>query len=78
MSCRIRRTSSGACSARSSASRSRTCPYGDRLAALREAKVGLWDVIRSAERNTSSDSQIREAEAHDLAALIADMPDLGA
>ncbi|MGQ2934502.1 MAG: DNA-deoxyinosine glycosylase [Sphingopyxis sp.] len=51
-------------------------PYGDRLAALREAKVGLWDVIRSAERNTSSDSQIREAEAHDLAALIADMPDL--
>jgi len=51
-------------------------PYGDRLAALREAKVGLWDVIRSAERHTSSDSQIREAEAHDLAALIADMPDL--
>ncbi|HWW55292.1 MAG TPA: DNA-deoxyinosine glycosylase [Sphingopyxis sp.] len=51
-------------------------PYDDRLAALREEKVGLWDVIRSAERHTSSDSLIREAEAHDLAALIADLPDL--
>ncbi|MGN7929752.1 DNA-deoxyinosine glycosylase [Sphingopyxis sp. 22461] len=51
-------------------------PYADRLAALREAKVGLWDVIRSAERHMSSDNQIREAEAHDLAALIADMPNL--
>ena len=51
-------------------------PYGDRLTALREAKVGLWDVIRSAERHTSSDSLIREAEAHDLAELIADLPDL--
>jgi hypoxanthine-DNA glycosylase len=51
-------------------------PYGDRLVALREAKVGLWDVIRSAERHMSSDSQIREAEAHDLAALIAELPNL--
>ena len=51
-------------------------PYDDRLVALREAKVGLWDVIRSAERHTSSDSLIREAEAHDLAELIADLPDL--
>lgn len=51
-------------------------PYDDRLVALREAKVGLWDVIRSAERHMSSDSLIREAEAHDLAALIADLPDL--
>ncbi|MBB6426411.1 DNA-deoxyinosine glycosylase [Sphingopyxis sp. JAI128] len=51
-------------------------PYDDRLAALREAKVGLWDVIRSAERRTSSDSRIREAEAHDLAALVAGLPEL--
>lgn len=51
-------------------------PYDDRLVTLREAKVGLWDVIRSAERHLSSDSLIREAEAHDLAALIADLPDL--
>ncbi|MGQ3100306.1 MAG: DNA-deoxyinosine glycosylase [Sphingopyxis solisilvae] len=51
-------------------------PYGDRLAALRAARVGLWDVIRTAERHTSSDSQIRDAEAHDLAALVATLPDL--
>jgi len=51
-------------------------PYDDRLVALRKAKVGLWDVIRSAERHTSSDSLIREAEAHDLAALIAELPEL--
>jgi hypoxanthine-DNA glycosylase len=51
-------------------------PYDERLAALRDAKVGLWDVIRSAERRTSSDSLIREAEAHDLAALVAELPGL--
>ena len=51
-------------------------PYDRRLAALREAKIGLWDVIRSAERHSSSDSLIREVEAHDLAALISDLPDL--
>ena len=51
-------------------------PYDDRLVALRDAKVGLWDVIRSAARHMSSDSLIREAEAHDLSALIAGLPDL--
>lgn len=51
-------------------------PYDDRLAALRATKVGLWDVIRTAERQTSSDSHIREVEPHDLAALIATLPDL--
>lgn len=50
--------------------------YIDRLAALREARVGLWDVIRTAERRTSSDSEIREVEAHDLAALVATLPGL--
>jgi hypoxanthine-DNA glycosylase len=53
-----------------------TLAYADRLIALREARIGLWDVIRSAERRTSSDSEIREVEAHDLAALVADLPDL--
>ena len=50
--------------------------YDDRLAALHEAKVGLWDVIRTAERRSSSDGAIREVEAHDLAALVATLPDL--
>lgn len=51
-------------------------PYADRLATLRAAHIGLWDVIRSAERRTSSDSDIREADPHDLAALIARLPAL--
>ena len=50
--------------------------YDARLAALRRAKVGLWDVIRSAERQTSSDSEIREVEAQDLATLVGTLPDL--
>lgn len=50
--------------------------YDDRLAALREAKVGLWDVIRTAERRSSSDGEIREVEAQDLAALVAELPEL--
>ena len=51
-------------------------PYDNRLTALRVARVGLWDVIRSAERHTSSDSLIRDIEAHDLPALVATLPDL--
>lgn len=51
-------------------------PYDDRLTALREAKVGLWDVIRTAERRTSSDGDIREADPHDLAALATSLPKL--
>ena len=50
--------------------------YADRLDALAAARVGLWDVIRSAARRTSSDSDIREAEAHDLSELVATLPDL--
>lgn len=53
-----------------------TWPYDERLAALRGARVGLWDVIRTAERRTSSDSLIREVEPHDLAGLAATLPDL--
>ncbi|MDO9368841.1 MAG: DNA-deoxyinosine glycosylase [Sphingopyxis sp.] len=51
-------------------------PYDDRLVVLHQARIGLWDVIRSAERQTSSDSLIRDVEAHDLSALIAELPDL--
>ncbi|UNU44358.1 DNA-deoxyinosine glycosylase [Sphingopyxis sp. YF1] len=50
--------------------------YDDRLAALRKAKIGLWDVIRSAERRSSSDGEIRGVEAHDLAALVETLPEL--
>jgi hypoxanthine-DNA glycosylase len=50
--------------------------YDERLMALRAARVGLWDVIHSAERRTSSDGDIREVRPHDLAALVAGLPDL--
>ncbi len=50
--------------------------YDERLLRLRAAKIGLWDVIRSAERRASSDSEIREVEAHDLASLVATLTEL--
>lgn len=53
-----------------------TMDYDARLAALREARVGLWDVIRTAERRSSSDSEIREVEAQDLGGLVAGLPEL--
>ena len=52
------------------------CDYPDRLAILHAAKIGLWDVIRTAERRSSSDSEIRAVEAHDLASLVATLPEL--
>jgi len=53
-------------------------PYIERLAALRAAGVGLWDVIASAERSGSLDAAIRSPEAADLRGLVADLPDLRA
>ena len=55
-----------------------TRPYAKRLEALREAGIGLWDVILSGERRGSLDASIRRAETADLAALIATLPDLRA
>lgn len=52
--------------------------YPDRLGALLAAGVGLWDVVASAERTGSSDAAIRCGQANDLAALVADLPDLRA
>jgi len=53
-------------------------PYDDRLAALRAAGVGLWDVIASAERPGSLDAAIRAPEAADLRGLVATLPALQA
>lgn len=52
--------------------------YQDRLAALLEAKVGLWDTVASATREGSLDAAIRLHEASDLTALMATLPDLRA
>ncbi|MBW8302648.1 MAG: DNA-deoxyinosine glycosylase [Brevundimonas sp.] len=53
-------------------------PYEERLAALKAAGVGLWDVIASAERPGSLDAAIRRPDAADLRGLVADLPQLRA
>ena len=52
--------------------------YDDRLDALIEARVALWDVIGSARRAGSTDAAIADIEGNDLAGLIATLPDLRA
>ncbi|MDF7775915.1 DNA-deoxyinosine glycosylase [Sphingomonas sp. AOB5] len=52
--------------------------YDARLAALIEARIGLWDVVASAERKGSTDAAIREPEVRDIAALAASLPELRA
>lgn len=52
--------------------------YEDRLVALRQAKVGLWDVVADAVRAGSLDGAIRDHRPNDLVALIADLPALAA
>jgi hypoxanthine-DNA glycosylase len=53
-------------------------PYPDRLTALGEAGVGLWDVIGSAMRSGSSDAAIRDERVNDLPALVRRLPRLRA
>ena len=52
--------------------------YEERLKALLNAKVGLWDTVAAATRDGSLDSAIRLHEASDLAALVATLPGLRA
>jgi hypoxanthine-DNA glycosylase len=55
-----------------------TLDYDARLAALIEARIGLWDVVASASRAGSSDAAIRDHAPNDLAALAATLPALRA
>lgn len=50
--------------------------YDTRLAALLRHRIGLWDVIASAERPGSLDASIRAAEANDLQRLATSLPAL--
>ena len=52
--------------------------YEDRLEALLDAKVGLWDTVAAATREGSLDAAIRLHEASDLSALVATLPALRA
>jgi hypoxanthine-DNA glycosylase len=52
--------------------------YEHRVAALREARIGLWDTIASARREGSLDTAIREIEHNPLAELVATLPELRA
>jgi hypoxanthine-DNA glycosylase len=52
--------------------------YDGRLAALREADIGLWDVVADAVREGSLDGAIREHRGNDLPGLIATLPKLRA
>jgi TDG/mug DNA glycosylase family protein len=52
--------------------------YEDRLAALLNARVGLWDTVAAATREGSLDTAIRLHEASDLAALANTLPELRA
>jgi len=52
--------------------------YEDRLAALLENGVGLWDVVADAVRPGSLDGAIRDHRPNDLVALIARLPGLRA
>ncbi|WP_439540009.1 DNA-deoxyinosine glycosylase [Sphingomonas sp.] len=53
-------------------------PYEARLAALLEARIGLWDAVASATRAGSSDAAIANAQANDLGTLAASLPELAA
>ena len=53
-------------------------PYETRLEILREAGVGLWDVIRQARRTGSLDTAIRDHMPNRLAAFVEGLPQLRA
>jgi hypoxanthine-DNA glycosylase len=52
--------------------------YEERLEALLESGVGLWDTVGAATRRGSLDGAIRLDSANDLAALAASLPELRA
>ncbi|WP_327754706.1 DNA-deoxyinosine glycosylase [Sphingobium sp. SJ10-10] len=56
----------------------RGLPYAMRLKRLKARRVGLWDVIESADREGSLDSAIRGAELRDLSAFVDRLPALEA
>jgi hypoxanthine-DNA glycosylase len=52
--------------------------YDARLKALRDAHIGLWDVVASARREGSTDAAIRDHVGNDLVGLVRALPGLRA
>ena len=52
--------------------------YEERLAALLQARIGLWDTVASALRPGSLDAAIREEQHNPLAKLVGELPQLRA
>lgn len=52
--------------------------YAHRLAVLASARIGLWDVVASAQRPGSLDTALRAVEANPLAECVAGLPHLRA
>lgn len=56
----------------------RALAYETRLQTLRNAGIGLWDVVAKAHRSGSLDSQIRGHAENDVLSLISTLPQLNA
>ena len=52
------------------------CNYEERVNWLKEHKIALWDVCKSAERKGSCDENIREAELNDIPGFLAEHPSI--
>ena len=52
--------------------------YGQRIASLLKAGVGLWDVVKSAKRTGSADAAIRELQANEMTRFADSLPRLQA
>lgn len=53
-------------------------PYAQRLRTLLDHRIGLWDVVHSARRSGSLDSQLRAVQLNDFQRLLREAPQLRA